>query len=163
MKRKFRAYITYGYTPEDFLRIPDLLEEVKETGLGFIDTPDLIDFENERVKYDCDWYENDRFRLMQFTGLKDKNGKAIYEGDIVKAVGFKDCIGVVKYCFEKAAFVLDEIEPQEDSSYYPFLSQFENGFEILGNVYKTEVKRNENLQRRSESKKRKNRSGMGKA
>lgn len=80
---RFKAYIKYGYTEKD-LSNPEMIDEIKETGLGFIGIPDLIDFENERIKYDSEWYDKDRFELMEFTRMYDKFGRPIYEGDIVE-------------------------------------------------------------------------------
>lgn len=39
--------------------------------------------------------------LTQFTGLLDKNGKEIYEGDIVKSIIYAhEVIGIIEWCNE---------------------------------------------------------------
>lgn len=78
----------------------------------------------------------DQIILMQYTGLKDKNGKEIYEGDVVKIVHpFKNrkYIGEIiwdEWCFNGKDFYFTHFDyPSE------IFSQGTEYIEIIGNVY----------------------------
>lgn len=93
--------------------------------------PDKVDYKCEPHWAHFEPYHKD-IHLMQYTGLKDKNGVEVYEGDKVKAKFYgKEVVGEIG--FNSGCFLLWN-SCVSDNQLFIFTD-----IEVIGNIYENEV------------------------
>lgn len=93
---------------------------------------EILNYDNDGIPI-----EVDPDTIGQFTGLTDKNGKEIYEGDIIEFVFNSDNDSIEYVSFKNGRFVtIDPKKPYRDEA----LCVFVQYAHVIGNIHDDKIK-----------------------